>query len=38
MCSTTVKDALGFPVLHMTVDQKDNEKKLGAFIQDKMAQ
>jgi gluconate 2-dehydrogenase alpha chain len=34
----TVKDALGFPVIRITADHKDNEKKLGAFIQDKMAQ
>ena len=34
----TVKDALGFPVCRITADHKDNEKKLGAFIQDKMAQ
>jgi gluconate 2-dehydrogenase alpha chain len=32
-----VKDALGFPVIRITADNKDNEKKLGAFIQDKMA-
>src|SRR6266571_2325118 len=34
----TVKDALGFPVIRITADHNDNEKKLGAFIQDKMAQ
>src|SRR5215831_15597357 len=34
----TVKDSLGFPVIRITADHKDNEKKLGAFIQDKMAQ
>jgi hypothetical protein len=33
-----VKDVLGFPVCRITADHKDNEKKLGAFIQDKMAQ
>ena len=33
-----VKDALGFPVIRITADNKDNEKKIGAFIQDKMAQ
>src|SRR5215468_2449476 len=32
-----VKDQLGFPVIRITADNKDNEKKLGAFIQDKMA-
>ena len=40
-CSTStpsVKDALGFPVIRITADNKDNEKKIGAFIQDKMAQ
>jgi gluconate 2-dehydrogenase alpha chain len=34
----TVKDGLGLPVCRITADHKDNEKKLGAFIQDKMAQ
>src|SRR5262249_4237319 len=33
-----VRDSLGFPVIRITADHKDNEKKLGAFIQDKMAQ
>ena len=33
-----VKDALGFPVIRITADNKDNEKRIGAFIQDKMAQ
>src|SRR4029077_14357464 len=33
-----VKDSLGFPVIRITADNKDNEKKIGAFIQDKMAQ
>jgi gluconate 2-dehydrogenase alpha chain len=34
----TVKDPLGYPVCRITADHKDNERKLGAFIQDKMAQ
>jgi gluconate 2-dehydrogenase alpha chain len=34
----TVKDSLGFPVCRITADHKDNEKRIGAFIQDKMAQ
>jgi gluconate 2-dehydrogenase alpha chain len=34
----TVKDALGFPVCRITADHKDNEKRIGTFIQDKMAQ
>jgi gluconate 2-dehydrogenase alpha chain len=34
----TTKDPLGYPVIRITADNKDNEKKLGAFIQDKMAQ
>jgi gluconate 2-dehydrogenase alpha chain len=33
-----VKDPMGFPVIRITADYKDNEKRLGAFIQDKMAQ
>ena len=33
-----VKDPLGFPVFRITADYKDNERKLGAFIQDKMEQ
>jgi gluconate 2-dehydrogenase alpha chain len=32
----TVKDSLGFPVCRITADHKDNEKKIGAFIQSKM--
>jgi gluconate 2-dehydrogenase alpha chain len=32
----TVTDPLGFPVCRMTADYKDNEKKIAAFIQDKM--
>jgi gluconate 2-dehydrogenase alpha chain len=34
----TAKDALGFPVIRITADNKDNEKRIGAFIQDKMTQ
>jgi len=34
----TVKDSLGFPVCRITADHKDNEKKIGAFIQSKMEQ
>ena len=34
----TVKDALGFPVCRITADHKDNEKKVGVFVQGKMAQ
>ena len=33
-----VKDPMGFPVIRITADHKDNEKRIGAFIQDKMAQ
>jgi gluconate 2-dehydrogenase alpha chain len=33
-----VKDPLGFPVCRITADYKDNEKKVAAFIQDKMEQ
>jgi gluconate 2-dehydrogenase alpha chain len=32
------KDPMGFPVIRITADHRDNERKLGAFIQDKMAQ
>src|SRR5207247_9228917 len=32
----TVTDPLGFPVCRITADYKDNEKKVAAFIQDKM--
>jgi gluconate 2-dehydrogenase alpha chain len=32
------KDPMGLPVIRITADHKDNEKRLGAFIQDKMAQ
>ena len=35
---SAVKDPLGFPVCRITADYKDNERKVGAFIQDKMAQ
>ena len=34
----TVTDPLGFPVCRITADHKDNEKKVAAFIQDKMEQ
>src|SRR6202023_2399186 len=34
----TVKDGLGLPVCRITADHKENEMKLGAFIQDKTAQ
>ena len=34
----TVKDPLGFPVCRITADFKDNDKKLAAFVQDKMEQ
>jgi gluconate 2-dehydrogenase alpha chain len=34
----TVKDPLGFPVCRITADYKDNEKKVAAFIQDKMVE
>ena len=33
-----VKDPMGFPVIRITAEYKDNESKMGAFIQDKMAQ
>ncbi len=33
-----VKDSLGLPVCRITADFKDNEKKVGAFMQDKMTQ
>jgi gluconate 2-dehydrogenase alpha chain len=33
-----VKDPMGFPVVRITADYKDNEKRMGPFIQDKMAQ
>ena len=31
-----VKDPLGFPVCRITADYQDNERKLAAFMQDKM--
>ena len=34
----TVKDALGQPVCRITADFKENERKVGAFMQDKMGQ
>lgn len=34
----TMKDPLGFPVCRITAEFKDNEKKVAAFVQDKMAQ
>jgi len=33
-----VKDPLGFPVVRITAEFKDNELKIGAFTQDKMEQ
>ncbi len=33
-----VKDPLGFPVCRITADFKDNERRIGAFIQEKMTQ
>ena len=32
----TVKDPLGMPVCRITADYKDNERKIAAFIQEKM--
>ncbi len=34
----TVKDPLGDPVVRITADHKDNEKRVAAFAQDKMEQ
>src|SRR5204862_6858516 len=34
----TRRDAQGFSVIRITADHKDNEKRIGTFIQDKMAQ
>ncbi len=34
----TVKDPLGDPVVRITADFKDNERRIGAFAHDKMAQ
>jgi gluconate 2-dehydrogenase alpha chain len=33
-----VKDPLGYPVCRVTAEYKDNERKIAAFIQDKMEQ
>ncbi len=33
-----VKDPLGFPVCRITADHKDNERRVAAFIQDKMVE
>src|SRR5215831_4114821 len=33
-----VKDPLGFPVIRITAEYKDNEKKIGAFMAEKMRQ
>jgi gluconate 2-dehydrogenase alpha chain len=32
------KDPLGFPVIRITADYHDNERRLGAFIQEKVAE
>jgi gluconate 2-dehydrogenase alpha chain len=32
------KDPMGFPVIRITAEYKDNENRMGRFIQDKMAQ
>jgi gluconate 2-dehydrogenase alpha chain len=34
----TVKDPLGFPVCRITADYQDNERRVSAFIQDKMVE
>jgi gluconate 2-dehydrogenase alpha chain len=34
----TVKDPLGHPVVRITADHKDNERRVATFIQDKMEQ
>jgi gluconate 2-dehydrogenase alpha chain len=34
----TVKDPLGDPVIRITADHKDNEKRVASFVQDKMDQ
>ena len=34
----TVKDPLGFQVCRITADHKDNERKIAAFMQDKMVE
>jgi gluconate 2-dehydrogenase alpha chain len=33
-----VKGPMGYPVIRITADYKDNEKRMGPFIQEKMAQ
>ena len=33
-----VKDPMGYPVIRITAEYKENERRLGTFIQDKMAQ
>ena len=33
-----VKDPLGFPVCRITADHKDNERRIGEFVQNKMEQ
>jgi gluconate 2-dehydrogenase alpha chain len=33
-----MKDPMGFPVIRITADYKDNERRMGPFIQEKMAQ
>ncbi|MBV9491311.1 MAG: GMC family oxidoreductase, partial [Verrucomicrobia bacterium] len=33
-----VKDPMGFPVIRITAEFKDNEQRMGPFIQEKMAQ
>jgi hypothetical protein len=33
-----VKDPLGLPVCRITADYRNNERKLSAFIQDKMVE
>jgi gluconate 2-dehydrogenase alpha chain len=34
----TVKDPLGFPVCRITADYQENERRISAFIQDKMVE
>jgi gluconate 2-dehydrogenase alpha chain len=34
----TVKDPLGFPVIRITAEYKENERKIGTFIAEKMKQ
>jgi gluconate 2-dehydrogenase alpha chain len=34
----TIKDPLGYPVCRITADYKDNEKRVAAYIQDRMEQ